>query len=113
MSELIFEKDYELLQEVTYAYKGNTRSTKKVILKAPTFKQADKLEQAERQLSRMTAFTNFIADSGLIVAKEDGTEIPSASLNDLHIKAVLQLVADYNKFFLASELSEIESKSGA
>ena len=103
MSELIFEKDYELLQEVTYAYKGSPRTTKKVLLKAPTFKQADKLEAALRQLDPITSLINFVCDSNLIVAKEDGTELPSAVFLDLHVRAYRALANDYAKFFLASE----------
>ncbi len=103
MSELIFEKEYELLQEVTYGYKGSPRTTKKVLLKAPTFKQAEKLEGALRQLDPITSLLNFICDANLIISKEDGTELSGALLSDLHVKAYRALVNDYAKFFLASE----------
>ena len=108
---LIFEKEYELLQEVSYPYKGAERKTKHVILKAPTFKQAERFETAERQLNKITALVTFICDSGLIVTKEDGNvPISSALLNDLHIKAIADLLENYNKFFLASESFEEERK---
>jgi len=108
---LIFEKEYELLQEVCYPYKGAEKRTKSVILKAPTFKQAEKFETADRQLNRITALTNFICDCELIVTKEDGNiPISSVFLNDLHIKAIGDLLANYNKFFLASEQLEEEKK---
>lgn len=110
MSELIFEKDYELLQEITYGYKGNSRTTKKVILKAPTFKQSDKLEAALRQLDPISAIINFICDAELLVTKDDQTPIPSALLNELHVKAYRALANDYAKFFLASESLEAELK---
>lgn len=109
MSELIFEKEYELLQDISYTYKGGDRKTKKVLLKAPTFKQSEKLEAALRQLDPITSLLNFICDSNLIIAKEDGTELPSAAFLGLHVKAYRALATDYAKFFLASE-QEIDGK---
>jgi len=111
MSELLFEESYEMLQEVAYGYKGNIKKTKNIILKAPTFKHSEKLETALRQLNFVTAIANFICDAGLIVSRDEQEIIPSASLNDLHIKAVRALVDSYCKFFLASEQSVITVKS--
>lgn len=103
MSDLIFEQEYELLQEVEYGYKGNVRTTKKLILKAPTFKQAEQLEAALRQLDPISSLLNFIADSNLIVSMEDKTPIPLAALYVLHVKSYRALANDYAKFFLTSD----------
>ena len=111
MSELLFEKEYQLLQEIGYPYKGAEKKTKNVLLKAPTFKQSEKLEVAHRQVNRMTAMANFICDAGLITTKEDGIAISSPLLNDLHITAIMDLVINYGKFFLVLEQSEEETKS--
>ncbi len=112
MKELIFEKEIELLQSVKYPTKsGGFRDTKNVILKAPTFLQSEKLETAMRQLNYMTAMANFICESHLIISKDDGQIIPPSALNELHIKAVRDLVAQYSNFFLASEPLDNEKKS--
>lgn len=107
MPELIFETEYQLLQEIGYPYKGAEKKTKNVILKAPTFKEAEKIEKVVMGFSPFSAIVNFICDAGLIVTKEDGNiPIANAFLNHLHFKAYRDLAENYNKFFLASDLPE-------
>ncbi len=109
MTELLFKKEYELLQPITFAENGNNKQTKTVVLHAPTFKQSEKIESALRQIDPITAIINFICDAGLMTNKE-GVKIPSGFLSDLHIQAYRALANDYCKFFLTSELSEEEKK---
>lgn len=109
--ELIFEKEYKLLQEVGYPHKGTEKKTKDIILHAPTFKQSEGLEAALRQLDPISSIINFICKSGLIVTKEDGFSLTAELLYNLHVKAYRDLANNYCKFFLASELSEEENKS--
>lgn len=108
MVELLFEKEYELLQEIGYPHNGAERKTKSVILKAPTFKQSEKIEAALRQLDPITSIINFICEAKLITTKENDFALTSALLYGLHIKAYRALANDYCKFFLTSELTEEE-----
>jgi len=110
MTELLFEKEYELLQEIGYPHNGAERKTKNVILKAPTFKNSEKIEAACRQIDTYTAIINCICELKLITTKEDDFAVTSALLYGLHIKTYRALANEYCKFFLASDSLEEENK---
>lgn len=106
--QLLFEKPYELLQEITYSINGNFKKTKNIKLKAPTFKDSEKLEMVVKQLNPVTAIINFICENQLIVTQDDNQLIPASSLRDFHVKAYRKLANDYCNFFLVSEPSETQ-----
>jgi hypothetical protein len=107
--ELVFEKDYELLQELKYSSNGNFKSTKKVILKAPTVRNAEKFESALE--GGHAKLVKFICDNKLMVAP-DNSVIELGDAEALHAIAMVKLAVDYRKFFfdLSFLIAEMEKK---
>lgn len=105
--ELTFEKDYQLLQEITYSCEGNFKKTKDVILKAPTVKNAEKFEAAIE--GGHAKLVKFICDNDLMVAR-DNSPIKTGDIEALHAVAMVKLSVDYRKFFfdLSFLIAEME-----
>lgn len=93
---LVFEKDYQLLQEIQYSVNGSFKKTKDVILKAPTMRNAEKFEIAVR--SGLPQLAKFICNNDLMLTR-DGASIGAGDIDALHIIAVVKLAEDYINFF--------------
>lgn len=108
--ELTFEKDYELLQEISYSVNGNFKKTKNVILKAPTVRNAERFEAALEV--GHAKLVKFICDNGLMAAG-DGSSIATGDIEALHAVAMVKLSVDYRKFFfdLSFLIAEMEKES--
>jgi hypothetical protein len=104
--ELVFEKDYELLQEINYSCKGEFKKTKTVILKAPTMRNAEKFEVALK--GGPSALLKFICGNELMIAP-DKSPITATDIDNLHAVAVFRLAEDYTKFFF--DLSPLTSEN--
>lgn len=103
--ELIFEKDYQLLQTINYsASDGTFKKAKDVVLKAPTMKNAEKFERALEKGS--IAIIKFICENELMLSRE-GT--PIVNLDELHALSLVKLAEDYLKFFF--DLDSLRNKS--